>query len=74
MRIEVVPSARDELANLCERRGMTQVAVVSRAVEWLTNQSEVVQAAILGIYPGDMRSKVAEIILQDLVKTRKKKS
>jgi hypothetical protein len=53
---------------------MTQVAVVSRAVEWLTNQSEVVQAAILGIYPGDMRSKVAEIILQDLVKTRKKKS
>jgi hypothetical protein len=74
MRIETIPGARDELTKLCERTGMKQLAVVSRVIEWLTKQSDVVQASVLGIYPEDLRSKVAEILLKDMAAKSKRNS
>jgi hypothetical protein len=35
---------------------MTQVAIASRLVDWLCGEQDVVQAAVLGIYPEDIRS------------------
>ena len=64
MRIELTPQAKNRLAATCEQRGMTQVAVASRLVEWFTNQPEMVQAAVLGQYPKEIQSDVVDIILK----------
>jgi hypothetical protein len=74
MRIELFPEAKKGLADLCDRLGMTQIAATSRIVEWFTTQPDVVQAAVLGLYPHDIRAEVAEIILKRMATTNKKKS
>jgi len=74
MRIELYPEAKKGLADLCDRLGMTQIAATSRVIEWFTTQSDVVQAAILGLYPHDIRAEVAEIILKRMATDHKKSS
>jgi hypothetical protein len=74
MRIELLPEAKDGLTGLCDRLGMTQIAATSRIIEWFTTQSDVVQAAILGLYPQDIRAEVAEMILKRMASDSKKKS
>jgi hypothetical protein len=72
MRIELYPHAKSGLTGLCDRLGMTQVAATSRIIEWFTAQSDVVQAAILGLYPKDIRAEVAEMILKKMASEKKK--
>jgi len=66
MRIELFPEAKDRLQDLTDRLGMTQVAATSRLVEWFTAQNEVVQAAVLGLYPEQIRADVANLILKEM--------
>ena len=73
MRIELYPEAKKGLADLCDRLGMTQIAATSRIIEWFTTQSDVVQAAVLGLYPQDIRAEVAELILKRMASEHKKK-
>jgi hypothetical protein len=73
MRIELFPEAKKGLADLCDRLGMTQIAATSRIVEWFTTQPDVVQAAVLGLYPQDIRAEIAEIILKRMATTTHKK-
>jgi hypothetical protein len=72
MRIELYPQAKHGLTSLCDRLGMTQVAATSRIIEWFTAQNDVVQAAILGLYPKDIRSEVAEMILKKMAAEKRK--
>jgi hypothetical protein len=72
MRIELYPEAKQGLTELCDRLGMTQVAATSRVIEWFTTQSDVVQAAILGLYPKDIRPQLAELILRQMAAEKKK--
>jgi hypothetical protein len=72
MRIELYPEAKQGLTDLCDRLGMTQVAATSRVIEWFASQSDVVQAAILGLYPKDIRAEVAEMILKRMIADKKK--
>jgi hypothetical protein len=74
MRIELYPEAKEELTGLCDRLGMTQIAATSRIIEWFTTQTDVVQAAILGLYPHDIRAEVAEMILKRMAADGKKRS
>jgi hypothetical protein len=74
MRIELLPEAKEGLTGLCDRLGMTQIAATSRVIEWFTTQSDVVQAAILGLYPQDIRAEVTEMILKRMASEAKKKS
>ena len=74
MRIELYPEAKEELTGLCDRLGMTQIAATSRIIEWFTTQTDVVQAAILGLYPHDIRAEVAEMILKRMASDGKKRS
>jgi hypothetical protein len=74
MRIELGLDAKDGLTGLCDRLGMTQIAATSRIIEWFTAQSDIVQAAILGLYPQDIRSEVVEMILKRMAAENKKKS
>jgi hypothetical protein len=43
---------------------MTQVATTSRVIEWFAEQTDLVQAAILGLYPESIRAEVAQLILK----------
>jgi hypothetical protein len=72
MRIELYPHAKTGLTHMCDRLGMTQVAATSRVIEWFTAQTDVVQAAILGLYPKDIRAEVAEMILKKMASERRK--
>jgi hypothetical protein len=64
MRIEVLPGVRESLAHATEQVGSTQVTVVSRLLEWFVEQSDVTQAAILGVYPRDIRKELPKMILE----------
>ncbi|HEX4054760.1 MAG TPA: hypothetical protein VHX86_10890 [Tepidisphaeraceae bacterium] len=66
MRIELFPQAKDRLSGMCDRLGITQVAAVSRLVEWFAEQTDIVQAAVMGLYPEDIRADIATLILQRL--------
>ena len=70
IRIELTPSAKERLQGVADARGMTQVSVSSRLVEWFASQTEFIQAAILGHYPQLIESEVAEIILKKMVEKR----
>ena len=72
MRIELFPEAKQGLQDLCDRLGMTQVAAASRVIEWFTAQNDVVQAAVLGLYPKEIRADVADIILKKMAAEKKK--
>jgi hypothetical protein len=63
IRLELTPSAKQALEDVCEKNGMTQVAVSSRLVEWFADQSDMLQAAILGHYPREIEPDIARIIL-----------
>jgi hypothetical protein len=66
MRIEVFPGVPESLAGVTERVGSTQVSVVSRLLEWFVNQPDVTQAAILGLYPGDIQKELSKMIIERL--------
>ncbi len=53
MRIELDQLARNKYTELPDLRGMTQLAITSRLIEWFLEQSVELQAAILGLYPTD---------------------
>jgi hypothetical protein len=72
MRIELYPEAKDHLTELCARLGMTQVAATSRVIEWFCEQQDVVQAAVLGLYPEDIRAEIAGMILKRMAGDKKK--
>jgi hypothetical protein len=65
MRIELTGPAKQKLSALSDKHGMTQVAMMSRVVEWFAGQNELVQAAVLGRYPGEIGD-VARLILKRL--------
>jgi hypothetical protein len=64
MRIEVFPRVPGSLADVTDRVGSTQVTVVSRLLEWLVSEPDVTQAAILGLYPGDIRKELPKMIIK----------
>jgi hypothetical protein len=47
MRIEMDLGAKDRIEGICLRRGMTQVSLMSRVVDWFSQQDDHVQTAVL---------------------------
>jgi len=66
MRIEVLPHVMETLANATEQVGSTQVSVISRLLEWFVKQSDVTQAAILGLYPTDIQNELPRMIFEQM--------
>jgi hypothetical protein len=64
VRIELTPPAKNALNALTEKQGMTQVALLSRLVQWLAGQTDTVKAAVLGQYPSEVSVETGKIILQ----------
>lgn len=66
MRIELRNESKQHLMQVTARHGMTQVAALSRVVEWFAGQQPSLQAAILGQYPEALSKEIAALILQNL--------
>ena len=63
-RLQLDPSAKRALDTLCERRGMTQIAVLARLVSWFGKQDEVVQASVLGLLSDDALADLAHVLVE----------
>ncbi|MGA2497876.1 MAG: hypothetical protein ABSH20_09050 [Tepidisphaeraceae bacterium] len=66
VRIELTPAAKDALNDLTDKAGMTQVALLSRLVEWFAHQSDMIQASVLGQYPSEIEADIAKLIMKKL--------
>lgn len=66
IRLELTEAAKNSLSNLADHHGMTQVAVMSRLVEWFAAESELIQAAVLGRYPATIEADIARLILRKM--------
>ena len=71
-RIELTVPTRTKLTDVSHSNGMTQVAVLSRIVQWFAQQPETIQAAILGRYPAEIEPDVAKLLLQRMMDGHKK--
>lgn len=68
IRIQLDPQAKRMLDQLCEQRGMTQIAVLSRAVTWLTRQNNLIQTAILGGLSAEDQAELAKLLLKRMTR------
>lgn len=66
LRIELTDSAKQKLATLSDHHGMTQVAMMSRLVEFFASRDTKVQSAIVGHYPKSMEKEIARLVLASL--------
>lgn len=72
MVIELTAAARKKLAPLREQFGMTQLAIMSRLVNWFTSQKDSAQRAFL--YRGDSSHQEAALkqVFQELAAKNRK--
>jgi hypothetical protein len=70
-RYELLPEAKQGLEAISNAKGMTQVAILARLMEWFADQSDLVQGAVLGLYPKEIQPEVAELILKQMAKKKK---
>jgi hypothetical protein len=66
IRLQLEITAKKGLDELSERRGMTQIAIMSRVVHWLVAQDEVVQASVLGLLSDEALGDIAQVLLKRL--------
>lgn len=66
MRIELTGPAKSNLSKLSDHHGMTQVAMMSRLVEFFAKQGDLLQSAMLGRYPGEIEADIATLILEKM--------
>jgi hypothetical protein len=59
IRLQLDIAAKEQLDKLCEKRGMTQISVLSRLVKWFGRQDEVIQASVLGLLSDEMLAQLA---------------
>src|SRR2546423_14083221 len=74
LRIELTPKAKEHLEQISKRQGMTQVAMLSRVIEWYANQPEIIQRIIVGHLPSELQQDVARLVLRQIAQPGKKKS
>ena len=66
VRVELDPTAKERVEQVCHRKGMTQIAIVSRLVDWFVRQPEVVQRAILGQFSEHAQAELWQRLLHGL--------
>lgn len=66
VRIELTAPAKKALESLTEKAGMTQVAMLSRLVEWMAKQDSTIQASVLGQYASESSTDTARLIIKKM--------
>ncbi len=62
-RIQLTVPAKEMLAAISDKCGITQLRLSSNIIEWFAMQPVEIQAVILEIYPESLRKEVASILL-----------
>ena len=70
MRIQLDLSAKSDLDSICERRGMTQIAVMSRLVGWFVRQDDFIQTAVLSTLSDAAMASLARQLVKKLASDR----
>jgi predicted transcriptional regulator len=66
MRIQLDAEAKEELDELCDKRGMTQIAVMSRLVGWFVKQDDLIQTAVMASLSEPALRRLAKQLLKQL--------
>jgi hypothetical protein len=74
LRIELTASAKEHLNRVSDGLGMTQVAMLSRIIEWFSEQPELIQRIIVGHLPAQIEQQVARVMLRRMATKTKKES
>ncbi|MGA2497675.1 MAG: hypothetical protein ABSH20_08025 [Tepidisphaeraceae bacterium] len=64
VRIELTAPAKKAVETLTEKNGMTQVAMLSRLVEWFARQPDAVQTAAMSLDPEAIKATSNLIVKQ----------
>jgi hypothetical protein len=64
IRLQLDIEAKKHLDQLCERRGMTQISVLSRLMKWFSKQDEVIQAGVLGLLSEEAIGELTQGVLK----------
>lgn len=59
MRIQLDSATKADLDELCDKRGMTQIAVMSRLVDWFIRQDDLIQVAVLSALTDESLARLA---------------
>ena len=70
MRIQLDATAKGDLEKFCEKRGMTQIAVMSRLVGWFVRQDDLIQTAVMGSISETSLAKLARQMLKHLASNK----
>ncbi|HTW95179.1 MAG TPA: hypothetical protein VL992_14405 [Tepidisphaeraceae bacterium] len=71
MRIQLDTAAKDRLETICKRRGMTQIALMSRLVNWFSYQDDYVQTAVLATLSDESMASLAKSLLKKIMSSSK---
>ena len=66
VRVQLEEDAKQKLDELCDRRGMTQITVMSRMVNWFVAQDDTIQAVVLGSFSEQTMAGLARTMLKSL--------
>ena len=66
VRVQLSALAKKKLDALCDRRGMTQIAVMSRVVDWFVKQDELIQTSVLSQLSPKSQAELARQLLERL--------
>jgi hypothetical protein len=71
MRIQLDTAAKDRLETICKRRGMTQIALMSRLVNWFSYQDDFMQTAVLATLSDESMAALAKSLLKKIISSEK---
>ncbi len=66
--IKPILKTRRKLEGLAKRHDINAGAILNRAVDWLDQQPELIQAAVLGRFPGPIDKELAKHIIRAITR------
>jgi hypothetical protein len=70
MRVELSTPAKKNVEALSDSHGMTQVAMMSRLVDWFAGQDELMQSAVLGRSWSEEKPDTGKMVLDRMARGR----
>jgi len=74
VRIQLNSSGKDRLEFICEKRGMTQIALMSRLVNWFSQQDDYIQSAVLQTLSDSSMAALTKSLMKKLASEKPDKS
>jgi hypothetical protein len=70
LRLQLDAGAKQHLDRLARALGMTQVSLMTRLIEWVMRQHEVIQYVAIGALTPELAAPLARELLEELAKSQ----